>query len=48
MNLEKMIPDDYGELENSDLALSEGRIRRHFREEMSEERGPRQERPEKR
>ena len=37
MNLEKFIPDDYGQLENSDLALSEGRIARIFREEMSEE-----------
>ena len=37
MNLEKLVPEDYGQLENSDLALSEGRIRRHFREEMSEE-----------
>lgn len=37
MNLEKMIPDNYGELENSDLALSEGRIARLFRENMSEE-----------
>lgn len=37
MNLEKLIPDNYGELENSDLALSEGRIRRYFREEMSDE-----------
>ena len=37
MNLEKMIPDNYGELENSDLALSEGRIARIFRENMSEE-----------
>jgi hypothetical protein len=36
MNLEKMIPDNYGELENSDLALSEGRIARIFRENMSE------------
>lgn len=37
MNLENLIPDDYGQLENSDLALSEGRIRRLFRENMSEE-----------
>ena len=37
MNLEKLIPDNYGQLENSDLALSEGRIARILREEMSEE-----------
>ena len=37
MNLEKFIPDDYGQLENSDLPLSEGRISRIMREEMSEE-----------
>ena len=37
MNLERLIPDDYGELENSDLALSEGRIRRLLRDEMDEE-----------
>lgn len=37
MNLEKLIPDDYGQLENDDLALSEGRIARIFRENMSEE-----------
>ncbi len=37
MNLEKMIPDNYGELENSDLPLSEGRIARLIRERMSEE-----------
>ncbi|MFB6203199.1 MAG: hypothetical protein ABEK01_01775 [Candidatus Nanohaloarchaea archaeon] len=37
MNLEKLIPDDYGQLENSDLPLSEGRIRRLMREEMDEE-----------
>lgn len=37
MNLEKLIPDDYGQLENDDLALSEGRIARLVREEMSEE-----------
>ena len=37
MNLENLIPDDYGQLENSDLGLSEGRIRRLFRENMSEE-----------
>jgi len=37
MNLEKLIPNNYGELENSDLALSEGRIARLFRENMSEE-----------
>jgi hypothetical protein len=37
MNLEKMIPDNYGQLENSDLPLSEGRIARLIREDMSEE-----------
>ncbi len=37
MNLEKLIPDDYGQLENSDLALSEGRIARLIRENMEEE-----------
>lgn len=37
MDLERLIPDNYGELENSDLALSEGRIRRLLREEMNEE-----------
>jgi hypothetical protein len=37
MNLEKLIPSNYGELENSDLALSEGRIARIFRENMSED-----------
>lgn len=37
MNLEKLIPEDYGQLENSDLPLSEGRIRRLIKEEMSEE-----------
>ncbi len=37
MNLEKLIPDNYGQLENSDLALSEGRIARLLRENMSEE-----------
>lgn len=37
MNLEKLIPEDYGQLENSDLPLSEGRIKRLIREEMSEE-----------
>jgi hypothetical protein len=37
MNLEKLIPDNYGQLENDDLALSEGRIARLFRENMSEE-----------
>lgn len=37
MNFEKLIPEDYGQLENSDLPLSEGRIRRLIREEMSEE-----------
>ncbi|MFB6181147.1 MAG: hypothetical protein ABEJ93_04680 [Candidatus Nanohalobium sp.] len=37
MNLEKLIPDNYGQLENDDLALSEGRIRRIIRERMDEE-----------
>ena len=37
MNLEKLIPDNYGQLENDDLALSEGRIRRIIREGMEEE-----------
>jgi len=37
MNLEKLIPEDYGQLENSDLALSEGRIARLFRENMDED-----------
>jgi hypothetical protein len=37
MDLEKFIPDDYGQLENDDLALSEGRIARIIRERMDEE-----------
>ncbi len=37
MNLEKLVPDNYGQLENDDLALSEGRIARLVRENMSEE-----------
>ena len=37
MNLEKLVPDNYGQLENSDLPLSEGRIARLFRENMSDE-----------
>jgi hypothetical protein len=37
VNLETIIPDDYGQLENSDLELSEGRIARIFRENMSDE-----------
>ncbi len=37
MNLEKLVPDNYGQLENSDLALSEGRIARLLRENMDEE-----------
>lgn len=37
MNLEKLIPDDYGQLENDDLALSEGRIARLIRENMSDD-----------
>lgn len=36
MDLEKFIPEDYGQLENSDLALSEGRIARLLRERMDE------------
>jgi hypothetical protein len=34
MNLETLIPDNYGQLENKDLALSEGRIARILRENM--------------
>ncbi len=37
MNLENLIPKDYGQLENQDLALSEGRIARLFRENMDED-----------
>ncbi|MFB6116262.1 MAG: hypothetical protein ABEK10_02010 [Candidatus Nanosalina sp.] len=37
MDLEKFIPDDYGQLENSDLALSEGRIARLLREKMDDD-----------
>lgn len=37
MNLETLIPDNYGQLENSDLALSEGRIARLLRENMDDE-----------
>jgi len=37
MNLEKLIPDNYGTLENDDLALSEGRIARLVRENMDED-----------
>jgi uncharacterized protein involved in exopolysaccharide biosynthesis len=37
VDLERLIPDDYTRLENDDLELSEGRIRRIFREEMSDE-----------
>lgn len=37
MNLEKLIPENYGQLENSDLPLSEGRIKRLIREDMTEE-----------
>jgi len=37
MNLEKLIPKDYGTLENSDLALSEGRIARIIRERMDDD-----------
>lgn len=37
MNLETLIPDGYGQLENDDLALSEGRIARLVRENMSDE-----------
>ncbi|MFB6180442.1 MAG: hypothetical protein ABEJ93_01055, partial [Candidatus Nanohalobium sp.] len=36
-DLEKFIPNDCGQMENSDLALSEGRIARLMREEMSDE-----------
>jgi histone H3/H4 len=37
VNLGKLIPDNCGQLESSDLALSEGRIARILREEMSDE-----------
>lgn len=37
MDLEKFIPDNYGQLENSDLALSEGRIARLLRERMDDD-----------
>lgn len=37
MDLEKFIPDNYGQLENDDLALSEGRIARIIRERMDDE-----------
>ena len=37
MNLETFIPDNYGELENADLPLSEGRIARLIREKMHED-----------
>lgn len=37
MDLERLIPDNYGQLENSDLALSEGRIARLLRENMHED-----------
>jgi len=37
MNLEKLIPDNYGQLENKDLELSEGRIARLLRENMTDE-----------
>jgi len=37
MNLENFIPDNYGELENSDLELSEGRISRLIRERMDDD-----------
>ena len=37
MNLKNLIPEDYGQLENSDLALSEGRIRRLMRERMDDD-----------
>ena len=37
MDLENFIPDDYGQLENSDLALSEGRIARLLRERMDDD-----------
>ena len=37
MDLEKFIPANYGQLENSDLALSEGRIARLRRERMDDD-----------
>ena len=37
MNIETLIPDNYGQLENSDLALSEGRIARLMRENMEDD-----------
>ena len=37
MDLEKLIPENYGMLENSDLALSEGRIARIMKENMDED-----------
>ena len=37
MDLEKFIPDNYGQLENSDLALSEGRIARLLRDRMDDD-----------
>ena len=37
MNLETFIPDNYGGLENDDLALSEGRIARIIRERMQDD-----------
>lgn len=37
MNLEKLVPENYGQLENDDLALSEGRIARLVRENMDDE-----------
>jgi hypothetical protein len=37
MDLESFIPDNYGQLENDDLALSEGRIARILRDEMDDE-----------
>jgi len=37
MNLENLIPEDYGTLENDDLALSEGRIARLLRENMDDD-----------
>nr|EGQ40159.1 MAG: hypothetical protein J07AB56_08870 [Candidatus Nanosalinarum sp. J07AB56] len=37
MDLERLVPEDYGGLENDDLELSEGRMRRIIRERMDDE-----------
>jgi hypothetical protein len=37
MDLERLVPEDYGQLENDDLELSEGRMRRIIRERMDDE-----------